>query len=243
MKFLTSLDVNTFLAEVKAFNKIGTVDESYEPTNEELGLFIKSRAPLMGRLKNSKQSSAQKANWRQNRTTMMKGIKAFHKSTEGKRFHRRLGRFLSTRLLRPKLATANKSESAYNALLVKQAYLKGLNSAKQHLFVELEYFHQLEEQVDLELFITDHAIPMFRSLELKVLNDKETTIDEMGFLIDIVSPNAIFAELSEKSGKTFAEIKEMWNAIVCDLRKEKITNLSENYYDSIIEALKKNLEK
>lgn len=251
MKFLKELDVNTFLAEVKSFSKIGEVDKNYQPNNEELGSFIKARSPLVKKLKSAKRSSAQKANWRANRTGMMKGIKAFHKSVDGKRFHRRLGRFLSTRLLRlkdssiiksdRKLTQRSKNEDLYEALLIKQTYLKGLNAAKQHLFVEMDYFHQLEEQVDLELFITDHAIPLFRSIELKILEDADIDEDEICFLFDILSEKVVLMSLAEKINKEFAEIQKVWNSITIDLKKKNITSLSENFYEEMIPILFKKL--
>lgn len=249
MKFLKKLDVNTFLAEVQSFDKIGTVGKDYAPTNEEMKTFIKARTPLVKKLKSGKQSSSGKANWRKNRTKMMKGIKAFHRSVDGKRFHRRLGRFLSTRLLRkadtnikPKTQKASvKNEDVYEALLVKQAFLKGLNAAKQHLFIEMDYFHQLEEQVDLELFITEHAIPMFRSIELKILEDSEITEDEVCFLFDVLSEKIVLKALAEKLGKEFAEIEKLWNSISTGLKKKGITSLSENYFDSLLPLFFKKL--
>jgi hypothetical protein len=238
MKFLTELDVNTFLAEVKSFNKIGKVDLNYVPTNEEIGTFIKTRSGLVRKLKDSKKSSTQKKNWRGNRYKMMKGIKAFHKSTEGKRFHKRLGRFLATRLFRSK----STNEDAYQDLLIKQTYLKGLNAAKQHLFVELEYFHLLEEQADLELFITDHAIPMFISIEESILYDEELNEDQITFLFDILNEEVVISNISSRIGVEFAQIKKLWNSIVTDLNKKDVVYESENFYSTLTEKLKKAIE-
>jgi len=93
---------------------------------------------------------------------MLKGIRAFHKSVAGKRFHRRLGNFLASRITRKKEKPTEALE--FNTLMSKQASLKGLTSAKQHLFVELEYFHQLEEHIQLEEFLIDYALPYFRNI-------------------------------------------------------------------------------
>jgi hypothetical protein len=171
---------------------------------------------------------------------MMKGIKAFHKSTEGKRFHKRLGRFLSTRLFRTKRKSSN--ESAFNELLVKQAYLKGLNAAKQHLFVELEYFHLLEEQVDLELFITDHAIPMFRSVELNILNDEDLNEDQISFLFDILNEEQIRIAFSQRTGIQLAEIKKLWDSVHKYLKKSKIEENTDDYHTLFITRLIKVIE-
>lgn len=242
MKFRTSLDANTFLAEVRSFDKVGSVKESYEPTKEELSEFIKSRGTLVKKLKNSRKSNDQKANWRKNRSGMMKGIKAFHKSVKGKRFHKRLGRFLASRIFRKKRSNEG-LEDAYEGLLLKQSYLKGLNAAKQHLFVELEYFHQLEEQVDLELFITDYAIPLFRSIELKVLEGADLEEDEISFLFDILEKDVVLGSLAQSKGVEFAQIKKLWNSIQEKLIKDGITEEEADFYTHIVQGLKSDEQK
>ena len=198
MKFNTSLDAQTFLMEIKAFTKLNNVDENYVPTMDEVQSFLKARTPLVKKLKNHRKSSAQKANWRKNRHKMLKGIKAFHKSVQGKRFHRKLGRFLATRIFRTKT-----SEDMAEMLLSKQGYLKGLNSAKQHLLVELEYFHQIQEQVELEEFITNYAYPFFRSIEEKIMTEEALDEDEVVFLVDLVENSVLIKSLADKSGQTF----------------------------------------
>lgn len=245
MKFLTKLEANKFLSEVMEFEKIGNVDENYQPTNEEITRFIKSRTNLVKKLKDSKRASAQKSNWRQNRYKMMKGIKAFHKSTEGKRFHKRLGRFLATRLFkRSSLGKTPTSEALYEDLLIKQSYLKGLNAAKQHLFVELEYFHTLEEQVDIELFVTDYAIPMFQKVEEKVLKDKALDEDDIAFLCDITEDISILGAIEKETGKKFAQIKEVWNSIINVLEKDNVKREeSEDFYSELFKKLKEKLGK
>jgi hypothetical protein len=237
MKFSSTLDVQTFLIEIKCFDKLSTVDESYKPTDEELSSFIKNRSPLVGKLKNYRKSANSKANWRENRTKMMKGIKAFHRSTDGKRFHKRLGRFLATRLFRSK----ETNESAYEGLLTKQGYLKGLASAKQHLLVELEYFHQIQEQVELEEFLVDYAFPYFHRIEEKIISGNDLSEDEESFLFDISDTNAVMQKVSEIYKKEFAEIENLWNSISSDLNKAGIAISATEYYPMLIEKLKETL--
>ena len=236
MKFLDILDAQTFLVEIGSFDKLLTVTESYEPTNEEMDLFIKKRTPLIRKLKDYTKSSAQKANWRANRTNMMKGINAFHKSVEGKRYHRRLGKFLSSRITR-----SGEKNEGYNTLLTKQDYLKGINSVKQHLFVELEFFHQIEAQVAIEEMLTDYALPLFRSIEEKIINDEQLNEDEIVFLIDLTESNAIIQSLAETLGKEFAEIEKMWNSISDDLVTQGIDKENEKFYPLLVETLKTKL--
>lgn len=236
MRFNTTLDAQTFLMEIKNFDKLSKADNNYAPTNEEIQSFLKARTPLVKKLKDYRRSSSQKANWRKNRYKMLKGIKAFHKSVQGKRFHRKLGRFLATRIFRTKT-----SESGFDMLLSKQAYLKGLNSARQHLIVELEYFHQLQEQVELEEFITNYGYPYLRAIEEKIMNDEDLVEDEVIFLMDLIEENALITSFAEKTGKTFAETEKMWNTIASNLEKQRIDRDDDRFFPFLISRLKKNV--
>lgn len=238
MKFASKLDVQTFLIEIQALDKISSVDESYKASVDEVTNFLKARNPLVKKLKDHGKSSKQKANWRKNRTGMMKGIKAFHRSVAGKRFHKKLGRFLATRIFRPK---RSKSEAHLSMLQDRQEFLVGLNSAKQHLLIELEYFHQLQEQVELEDFITDYAFPYFRIIEDKIIQDEELTDDELVFLMDIVENNALINSLATKSGQTFAQIEKLWDSISNDLKADGTTEDDEKFFPVLVTILKNKL--
>lgn len=242
LKFSTKLHVLTFLSEIQDFETLKdyeNIDEGYQPTNEQLSSFLKARTPLAKKMKDYRKSSNQKDNWRENRYKMMKGIKAFHKSVEGKRFHKRMGRFLATRIIRKKEKTNEEME--YQMLMAKQSYLKGLNACKQHLFVELEYFHQLEEHVELEELLIDYAIPMFQRVEEKILHDQELNEDELTFMFDLTENKAVLQAFADKSGKSFAEIEKMWNSISKSLEKQNISKDSEKFYPMLVGAIKKNL--
>jgi len=236
MKFLNVLDVQTFLLEINAIDKVIGVSKDYQPTNEEIASFIKGRNPLVSKLKDYRKSSDQKANWRGNRTKMMKGIKAFHKSVEGKRFHRRLGRFMATRITRPKSSNEN-----YQSLLDKQEHLKGLNAVKTHMFVELEYFHQVQEQVELEEMLIEYAVPLFQVIEKKIITDEELDDDELVFLMDLTEPDALLDALSTESGVEFAEIQKLWNTISCTLEDGGLAKDDSKFYPTLITDLKKQL--
>jgi len=241
IKFGSKLDVQTFLVESRvksAMDKVDDVDKRYEPTDEELQGFIKSRGSLVNKLKDHRKSANSKANWRKNRTAMMKGIKAFHKSVEGKRFHKKLGNFIATRIFTPK---NKKNESGYKSLLDKQEHLKALNSAKQHLLVELEYFHQVQEQIELEELITNYAYPYFKVVEAKIIDESKLTDDELVFLIDMVENSALVKSLADKSGQTFAQIEKLWDSIASNLNKDGISKDDEKFYPVLVSILKKKL--
>ncbi len=238
MKFIDELDARTFLMEIRAFDKVNEAGVDYEPTEEELDEFLKLRSPLVKKMKDRRRSSAQKANWRQNRHKMLKAIKAFHKSVAGKRFHKQLGRFLATRIFRRK---ANEDASA-DMLIAKRETLKGLNSAKQHLLVELGYFHQLEEQVQFEEYITDYAYPRLRALEEKVINDDTLDDDDVIFLMDLVETNSVVQSFAKKTGKTFDEIEDVWNTISDEWKKSGIDKEDDKFFPVLVARLKKMLK-
>jgi hypothetical protein len=237
MKFNSVLEAKLFLAEIQEFDLMETVDESYKPTNEQLQSFLKVRTPLVKKLKDYRKSSKQKTNWRENRYKMMKGIKAFHKSVEGKRFHKRLGRFLATRITRK---NEDVSED-YQTLMSKRGYIIGLNSAKQHLLVELEYFHQLEEHVQLEEFIVDYALPFFQTIEEKIVNDKKLDDNELTFLFDITENKPLIQSLSDKADKSFEEVEKMWNATKKELIDSGNKEDDSNFFPFLVTILKKKL--
>lgn len=233
MKFANVLAVQAFLAEVGAFDKILNEDLSkdYVPTNEESDTFIKRRTEYQGRMKNYRKSSKQKSNWRENRTKMMKGIKAFHRSVEGKRFHRKLGRFLSSRITR-------KTESLdYTTLMESADFLIGLNSVKQHLFVELDYFHTADEQIELEEMVIDYAIPVLRSVEQKIVENLELNEDEVTFMMDLVSGDEFLTGLSEVTGKDLSRVSESFQKEVDSMFKESIAKDHEQFYPILVKRL------
>lgn len=239
MKFASKLDAQIFLSEIKVFDKIGDVDKDYTPTLDEMKSFIKARTPLVKKLKNYRKSANAKANWRENRTKMMKGIKSFHKSTDGKRFHKRLGKFMATRLIRTK---SNESNSeVFSGLLLKQGFLKGLNTAKQHMLVSLEYFHQLQEQLELEEMIVDYALPYFHRIEHKIITGEDLSESETIFLLDITEESCIIQKLAEINKQEFAEMQKVWNSITTDIENRKIAKSEVNYYPILIESVKQKL--
>lgn len=247
MKFNNLLDLQTFLLEIKEYDLAVNVSEDFNPTNEQVKSFLKARTPLVKKMKDHRKSSTQKANWRGNRHKMMKGIKAFHKSVEGKRFHKRLGRFMATRILRQrnprKPGKSKKCESFFVLMEVKKDYLLGLNAAKQHLFVELQYFHTLQEQVEFEEFLVDYALPYFRVIEEKILADEELTNDELTFIYDLTRTDAMLQSFSERLNTEFAEIEKVWNSIVGDLNKNGTIEEDETFFPKAIATFQELLGK
>lgn len=131
---------------------------------------------LKDRVKDKKKSLEQKHAWRRNRKKYEKGIKKWHNSTAGKRFHRQLSRFVMTRESVSMQYYYNKdinkeSPTDTENKIVKMSQkditqaLVNLSSIETHLVLELEYYepdiNALSEFLELvELFYSD-------SLEIK----------------------------------------------------------------------------
>jgi hypothetical protein len=234
MKFQSVLDVQCFLTEAGAFHKLGeALGPSYVPTDEETASFIKKRTGYVNAMKDYRKSSAQKNNWRQNRTSMMRGIKAFHRSVAGKRFHRKLGNFLASRITRK----SNEAMS-YTSMLENLEFLVGLNSVKQHLFVEMDFFHQAHEQIELEEMVLDYSIPLMRSIEEKIISGEELNEDENVFLMDLTEQKEFEESLAAALNKPLTTVQAACTRIEEDLVKKGIAKEDQRFYPCLIEALR-----
>lgn len=102
---------------------------------------IRKKLQIVKKSIDRKKSRDMKNNWRRNKHQLKKGIKKWHQSTQGKRFHRALGRFNSLR------------ESKDGIDAVTEA-LFGLNSIETHLILELKYYEPDIEALSqfLEIF-------------------------------------------------------------------------------------------
>ena len=80
-----------------------------------------------------------KNNWRRNKNKFKKGIKKWHKSTKGKRFHKALGRFNA---LREGISSYYYNDAQKVDLSIGQVNdaLLSLSSIETHLFIELQYY-------------------------------------------------------------------------------------------------------
>jgi hypothetical protein len=232
MKFKDKLDAQSFLLEVGNTTKASSVTEAYEPTEEEMKSFISQRGSLSKHIKNRRKSAKQKASWRKNRHKIMRGIKSFHKSTDGKRFHRKLGRFLATRITRDK-RPSHKSESFSDIF----ESLNALTSLKQHLIVELGYYHRVYERIEVEEMILENALQMLSEIENKVVNGYNLTEDELAMLFDMVNQDTLLDELSKLTGEAFENLKKWCEDITNDLENSGISQDSEKFIEELIKNL------
>lgn len=229
MKFLTNEDAKLFLIEVDCVHKIEEATKDYEPTMEEMETFLKKRKRHESALKDHDKKRKAKEGWRRNRANMMRGIKAYHRSTDGKRHHKRLGRFLASRI--------HKSDENLNIL----EFLKGISSAKTTLITELEYYHPLTEQIELEDVVLEYAIPMLNSIEDKIIKNEDISEDEFDFLMDITETAEVVQALANKSGKDVKEIEKTWSEIKNSLIRDGHKESDDKFYGLLVSILKKKL--
>lgn len=166
---------------------------------------IRKSLELIKKSKDRKKQRNMKNQWRRNKNSLLKGLKKWHNSTQGKRFHRALGRFNSLRT--EKLSEAGAYQYYYyqdefderNPLIplsideVNDALL-GLSSIETHLFLELQYYEPDSEAQQEFLDIIEYFIEDSRYLKEKLLDvfytgtiqkeDYQMLIDIFDFFID-----------------------------------------------------------
>lgn len=240
MKFKTVEDVKLFLLEISKEDLLESVDSNFEPTSDMVELFIKRRRVLLTRMKDFRKSQQQKANWRRYRYKYLKGIRSFHKSTKGKRFHRNLGRFLATRIFnKGRLSSFEAGEA-----------LKSLNSAKTHAFIELEYYFPiLSEEVDYHLFL-EELIKVASRVEKFLLSESsllcidkaDLSDDDFEFLLRLVETSALIKSFADKTGRSVEEVEKLWNKAKEIVKKEyKKSEEDSDFYRLVVGVLKKML--
>lgn len=200
----------------------GRVDllESDEDIPEEIfELFIKRRRPLVRSLVNFRRKQIQAHQWRKQRWKYLRGIRKWHRSVKAKRFHRAMGRYLATRIFRPKMSTlANRYESLDP--LQDQA-LKAISSMRTHLYIDLGYYQSLEEEADL-FCLLEYAIPILNDIEVKLFQDSETelTPDELELLLRLVDDNELCKSIAEVLTVDPEPVLEKYRAVCSNLSKK-----------------------
>jgi hypothetical protein len=189
LKFKNITDIQLFLIETNQISILDSVSESYTPSKDCVNEFLKRRKDSIGKLKDFRKSQDAKQSWRANRYKIMNGIKQFHKSTEGKRFHRNLGRFVASRISR--------NESKDYELLVEA--LKAISSIPTHILIETEYFQpSIEDQLSLDL-IVDQYIPELYNIVEKIIKDANLNEQDIDLLVRFVPQDILVESLESLS--------------------------------------------
>jgi len=126
--------------------------------------FLVKRGELELGLVDWERSQRQKQNWKKYRWKYLKGIRNFHSSTVGKKFHRNLGRFLATRETETLLKAYQREKEAerelrgLNLRKVQEnlEFLIAVLSAGVHALIEERYYRaSVDEAVDYKLFLEE----------------------------------------------------------------------------------------
>lgn len=232
MKFLSTEDIGLFLAEIGRSDLVGTVREDFEPTEEMVGTFIKSRKKLVGHLRDFRKSQSAKSGWRGNRAKYMSGIRAYHRSTEGKRFHRDLGRWLTTHYPRYQglgggiLSQAGVSPGLHGEGFTGEPYsdvataLKAVTSAKTNVYIMLEYYRPLYEEVEVREFAY-RMLSILDRVEVRLRRGEVLDEHDVNFLLQIVEDRSLINGIVDKLGKPLDEVSSLWKATFDSLKTDE----------------------
>jgi len=190
MKFQSENDLHLFLVEIGDAGLIESASfDDFQPSTEQMERFFNGRKSLIPKLKEFRKSQNAKSSWRKNRYKMMRGIKSFHKSTEGKRFHRALGRHLATRMATRYRGAASKAYEKYESL-------KSISSIRTHAYIKKEYFRTVDEEVEYELFF-DEFVPATLREEARLFDGSEKIDEEdMDIMLRSIDPIFYLTELA-----------------------------------------------
>lgn len=248
MKFSNKLDLELFLSEVDRLDLLGQVDESFDPSQELLELFIKRRKPLVGAIKDFRRSQSTKEQWRQKRWRFMKGIKRFHNSVKGKRFHRNMGRFLSTRYFHPQMKSiiGDDQESSMQGSRMKEGLniydlaeiLKAINSAKTHIFIELERYFPLQEEIEYWEMM-DEIFPGIDRVEKRLWLGEELEKEDLEILFRLTEKKELVKAFAESCNFDCEKIENFWD----EFEEKNKDKLDEDVYIDLIGFIWENIEK
>ena len=213
-------DRQRFYIEVERVDLI----ENEDPIADDLmERFIKKRMGLVKKLKDFRKSQNSKRIWTRHRFSMLKGVRKWHKSLAGKKFHRQLGRFLATRI----------TDSLDEMLVERYETLKALSSLRTHIYIEGEYFRPtVDDDVEFELLF-EYAVPLLSELELKLLENRFSEIneDEIEIVFRLIGDEPVIESLSELLNKNVDDLTIMARAN--EVNEDLTFGMSAKYYKLI----------
>lgn len=236
MKFVTDNDAKLFLAEIERIDLIQEATKDFKPDEEMMELFLKKRRSLVPQLKDFKKRQKSKKQWRYLRYKMMGGIRRFHKSTAGKKFHRALARYNATR---EQLETQSKDQFNITSIV---DILKALSSLKTHSYIELEYYHPFCEELEYRIFF-EELIPLVEKLESKLLcGDFTLEKEDEELLLRVIDTSELFKHFSELYNRGVSSIEKLYEKCKEELEQKDVTEDSDFFYVDLFSLLKNKLE-
>lgn len=237
MKFLDKHELNLFFIESGNFQKINSEEVEFEPDSEMLeGIFIK-RQDRKASLPSFRKSQDTEGQWRGMRYKMLSGIRRFHKSTEGKRQHRAMARFLANREIRPSIKDQSILSMQERSLLITE-----LDNFVQDLsdFHE-KYFHPIDDYFDL-FTIRQSIVNMCEGIISNLISPLPLNDDQNDFIEFLVEEDNLISAISECLDLDEKVVREEWYSQKNDINSTFPDNTPLPYQPlvaKIIEQLKK----
>jgi len=166
---------------------------------EQFEKFIIRRKRKIEGAKDSKKSKAAKDSWRKNRKKYEKGIDKFHKSNQGKRFHRNLTRFNLRNF------KSSSPSAGSNANTKRESYevrdIIALNSMKTCVNICHEYMVPgISDQIRWNDFY-EYVNSELTNIIMMVENGKLINEDQMAMLLDLTHESEIEKIREESNSK------------------------------------------
>jgi hypothetical protein len=141
--------------------------------------FLQTDSKFPSLYKNWLKSRRKSKDWKLGKWKFLKGIKRFHKSTKGKKFHRQLGRAVATKFFESLESTdeINKTE-----------VLIGISSIKTHMLIEQLYEMPILEKLEYDFFV-EYSYPILTSIEHKILNNIQLNESETELISNLLDLN------------------------------------------------------
>jgi hypothetical protein len=197
--------------------------------------FIHRRQGLISQLKDFRKKQASKHMWRANRWKTLVGIKRFHRSTQGKKFHRMLGRFLANRYTRDKEKRDSEYRENYDLSIA-------LSSLQTHATLELGYFiPSILETVEYQEFvdyITEELGHIYTAITEGTLNFEE----HEEFLLRLVETAELVKAFAEKTGKSVQEVESAWDKAKSIAKQQGKKEDEDGFYAYVVGILKRSLK-
>lgn len=218
MKLRHPTDRKAFLMEVGRPDLFEVREEVFDKEKDALfEAFFHRRQNLVRRLANFRRRQSTKSSWNRHRWSFLRGHKRFQRSTQSKRFHRNLGRYLSTHLFRRKageLRNEIRKQRLSHTSESLGTILPSISSLRTHLFLECEYYMPLEEEVELYILL-EYAIPLLNSIELKLFSNPQSPLseEENELLLRLVDVREFHKALAEEYDISYTELFEKYQLL------------------------------
>jgi hypothetical protein len=237
MKFLDKHELNLFFIESGNFQKINSEEVEFEPDSEMLeGIFIK-RQDRKASLPSFRKSQDTEGQWRGMRYKMLSGIRRFHRSTEGKRQHRAMARFLANREIRPSIKDQSILSMQERSLLITEldTFVQDLSDFHE------KYFHPIDDYFDL-FTIRQSIVNMCEGIISNLISPLPLNDDQNDFIEFLVEEDNLIYAISEGLELDEKVVREEWDSQKNDINSTFPNNTPLPYQPlvaKIIEQLKK----